>query len=131
MNKVVSLLIAGLLLMAPAAVFADNSLYPFEVKLNGETAKTKGGNAIFAVYSKAFPANAEIEVAATGQVIVNVFPCDSKGNPVSGQAPAILIFQAPKSSLAKTMDGKQLASGKYLANVVAESKTSRIVFDIQ
>ncbi len=130
MKKVASLLIVAVMLIAPA-VFAENALYPFDVKLNGETAKTKGNNAIFATFSNSFPADASLEVAASGQVIVNIFPSDKAGNPVAGQAPAILLFQAPKSSLAKTMDGKKLASGTYLANVVAESKTSRIVFDIK
>lgn len=130
MKKAVLFTLAIMVLMAPA-VFAEDPIYPFNVKLNGETAVKKGSNDIFAVFSSAKPSNAEIEVAAEGQVIVNVFASDKNGQPIAGQTPAILMFQAPKSTLAQTMNGKKLASGTYVANVVAGGRTSRILFDIQ
>ncbi len=130
MKKMISLILTVFALISTAA-FAEDPIYPFNVKLNGETAVKNEESDIFAAFSHPVPANAAIEVEATGQVIVNAFPCDEKGNPIAGQAPAILMFQAPKSSLAQTIDGKGLTPGKYLANVVAENKTSRIVFDIE
>jgi len=132
MKKIISLsLIAILPLLALSAFAGQDPIYPFNVKLNGQTAVKKDNHAIFATIANPVPANASIEVEADGQVIVNAFPCDAGGNPIQGQAPAILMFQAPKSSLSSTIDGRALSSGKYLANVVAGGTTSRIVFDIE
>lgn len=129
--------IALLTLMALAPLFVGNlfagqdPVYPFKVKLDGQAAVKKGGQAIFATIDSAVPANAEIEVEATGQVIVNAFQCDAKGNPIQGKVPAVLIFQAPKGTLAQTLDGNPLQPGKYIANVVANGATSRVVFNIE
>ena len=55
-----------------------------------------------------------------------------KDGTVDQGAPAAVIFtkDTDQVKLNATLDGKTLAPGTYLANVVAESKTSRIVFTI-
>lgn len=64
-------------------------------------------------------------------LIINAFPCQEDGT-VDRGAPAAVIFikDTDQVKLDATLDGKKLAPGSYLANVVAESKTSRIVFTI-
>lgn len=115
-----------------ASVFAyQDPVYPFKVKIGGREAVKKSSTATFAVIEEPVASDAEIEVAAKGQVIVNAFPSDDKGNPTPGAAPAVLMFQAPKGSLAKTMDGKKLAAKKYLANIVASGATSRVMFTVK
>lgn len=132
MTKAITLTLAAIFsLAATLLVAAPDPVYPFKVKLGGQTAVKKSGDAIFATVKNPIPADAEIEVEAQGQVIVNAFQCDKNGNAVQGNPPAILMFQAPKSSLAQTMDGSKLQPGRYLANVVAGGTTSRVVFDIE
>lgn len=132
MKKLFASLLVGFVSLTGACAIADQDpVYAFKVKVGGQEAAKKDAAAIFAVIEKPVAANAEITVAAQGQVIVNVVKCDEKGTPVQGAATEILMFQAPKGSLDKTMDGKKLEAGKYLANVVANNATSRIVFDVQ
>lgn len=131
MKKSVAVLFASLFTLAAVSAQAANPIYPFKVKLNGQEAAPQSDTAIFALVSKPVPANATIEVDAQGQVIINAVKCDANGTPVQGGAMAVIMFEAPKGSLDKTMDGKKLEPGKYLANVVAGQSTSRIVFDVQ
>jgi hypothetical protein len=49
-----------------------------------------------------------------------------------GQQPAVIFTQKTKSTkLDATMDKKPLKPGRYLANIVANGGTSRVVFVIE
>jgi hypothetical protein len=64
-------------------------------------------------------------------LIVNAFPCKEDGTVEDAQAAAIIFANNVKEvKLDATMDRKKLKPGTYLANVVAENKTSRIVFTV-
>ena len=126
-----SMLVGFISLMGVSAMAAEDAVYAFKVKVGGQEAVKKDPAAIFAIVEKPVAANADIEVEAQGQVLVNIVKCDEKGTPAPGAATAILMFSAPKGTLDKTMDGKKLEAGKYLTNVVAGNATSRVVFDIQ
>lgn len=130
MKKFAALVAVSVFLLSNLHVMAQE-VYPFKVKLNGHEAAKSSETALFATIAKPVPANASIEVAATGQVIVNAFQCDADGNPIQAGVTAVLIFEAPKGSLDKTLDGKPLEKGKYLANIVAGGETSRIIFDVE
>ena len=132
MNKLVSALLISAVVLTGAAAFADQDpTYPFKVTIGGQEAVKENPATPFAVINQAIPADANIEVAAEGQVIVNAVQCDDNGNPVAGKAMAVIMFEGPKGSLSKTLDGKKLEAGKYLANVVAGGATSRVVFNVK
>lgn len=128
MKKTLALLCCCLL--APLAAADRPDLYPFDVTLGGTKAVMKEGNEIFAQVDKPVAPDAvralEKEVP---MLIINAFPCKEDGSVEEAQPAAIIFAQNVKEvKLDATMDKKKLAPGMYLANVVAESKTSRIVF---
>lgn len=132
MNKVIAaVMLASVALSAPLALADQDPAYPFKVTIGGQEAVKENPVAAFAVIKEAVAADSEIQVAAEGQVIVNAVQCDDNGAPVAGKTMAVLMFNGPKGSLAKTMDGKKLEAGKYLANVVANGATSRVVFNVK
>ena len=132
MSKLVAAFLVTLFMAtSQVALASEDPTYPFIVKIAGQEAVKSDPVKPFAVINEAVANNSEIEVAAEGQVIINLVQCDDQGNPVAGKATAVLMFQGPKGSLDKTIDGKKLESGKYLANVVANGATSRVVFNVQ
>jgi hypothetical protein len=106
------------------------ALYPFDVTLGGTKAEMKAGNEIFAEVSKPVAPDAVLALEKeVPMLIVNAFPCKEDGSVEETQAAAIIFAQNVKEvKLDATMDKKKLAPGTYLANVVADGKTSRIVF---
>ena len=106
------------------------ALYPFDVTLGGTKAEMKAGNEIFAEVSKPVAPDAVLSLEKeVPMLIVNAFPCKEDGSVEETQATAIIFAQNVKEvKLDATMDKKKLAPGMYLANVVADGKTSRIVF---
>ena len=106
------------------------SIYPIDVTLGGIKAVAKDGNEIFAQVDK--PVAADAVLALEKEVpllIINAFPCKEDGSVEEAQPAAVIVAQNVKEvKLDATMDKKKLAPGMYLANVVADSKTSRIVF---
>ncbi len=115
-----------------AALSAEErpALYPFDVTLGGTKAEMKAGNEIFAEVSKPVAPDAVLSLEKeVPMLIVNAFPCKEDGSVEETQAVAIIFAQNVKEvKLDATMDKKKLAPGTYLANVVADGKTSRIVF---
>ena len=124
-------MVATFALSSPMAFADQDPTYPFKVTIGGQEAAKENPAAAFAVIKEAVAADSEIQVAAEGQVIINAVQCDDSGTPVAGKSMAVLMFEGPKGSLAKTMDGKKLEAGKYLANVVANGATSRVVFNVK
>jgi hypothetical protein len=108
------------------------ALYPFDVTLGGTKAEMKAGNEIFAEVSK--PVTSDAVLALEKEVpmlIINAFPCKEDGSVEETQPAAIIFAQNVKEvKLDATMDKKKLVPGNYLANVVADGKTSRIVFAV-
>jgi hypothetical protein len=129
--KALKVLLFCLLLIAPAAA---QDCYPFPVTLNGQAAERVEGDTNFAHFKGPFAAAPTMAVQGqTGQVIVNIFPSDEKGNVTNGVQPAIVLFDAGQSkSIDDNMTGKKHGAGWYAANVVCgASGTSRILFQIK
>lgn len=125
------LLLLTLLLAAPALA---QDCYPFPVTLNGQAAAKVEGDTNFAHFKGPFAAAPKMAVQEqTGQVIVNIFPSDAKGNVATGAPAAILLFDAKQSkSIDDNMSGKKHGPGWYAANVVCgASGTSRVLFQIK
>jgi hypothetical protein len=107
-------------------------LYPFEVTLGGQKAVMKEGNTLFAVVEKPVRPDALLVLEEPSpMLIINVFPCQEDGTVLESQTAAILfVKEAKEVKLDATMDKKRLVPGTYLMNVVAHSKTSRVVFTV-
>ncbi|HEY1121022.1 MAG TPA: hypothetical protein VGE67_05460 [Haloferula sp.] len=119
-------------LAAPLVAADRSTFYPFDITLGGTKAEMKAGNELFAEVSK--PVTDDAVLALEKQVpmlIVNAFPCKEDGTVEDTQAAAIIFANNVKEvKLDATMDKKKLKPGTYLANVVAENQTSRIVFTV-
>ena len=127
-----SALISFLVLLLPLSAAERPTFYPFDVTLGGTKAEMKEGNDLFAEVARPVAADA---VLALGKVvpmlIVNAFACKEDGTVEDAQAVGIYFANNMKEvKLDATMDKKKLPPGTYLANVVAEGKTSRMVFTI-
>ena len=107
------------------------TILPFGVKVGGLEAKAK--NQIYAELSKPVAPDAVLEVDSQGQmIIVNIFPCDSKGTVATGVQPEIILLQGTnKVALTATMSKKSLTDGTYIMNIMAESKTARVLFSVK
>lgn len=105
---------------------------PFDVSLGGQKAVMQEGNEMFATIAR--PVKADAVLALEAQVpmlIVNAFPCAADGTVQEGQPAAVIFAQNTKEvKLDATMDKKTLKPGNYLANIVANSATARIVFTV-
>ena len=126
------LLIPLVLLTAPLHAEERPLIYPFDITLGGVKAEVKEGNMLFAEVPKPVAADATLALdEEVPMLIINAFPCNEDGTVEEGQ-PAAVIFanQVKEVKLDATMDKKKLAPGTYLANVVANGKTSRIVFTV-
>jgi len=119
-------------LLAPLHAEERPSVYPFDVTLGGTKAEMKDGNGIFAEVSKPVAADAVLSLEKeVPMLIINAFPCKEDGSVEESQPAAIIFAQNVKEvKLDATMDKKKLPPGNYLANVVADGKTSRIVFAV-
>ncbi len=109
-------------------------LYPFDVTLGGQIAETGDLGDLFAVIKEPVEADAVLAIDQDAPVlIVNAFPCKEDGTILMDGAPAAVLFaqNASEVRLDATMDGKRLAAGTYLMNVVASGKTSRVVFTVR
>ena len=125
----ISLITTGLV----TARAQDDGSLPFPVSVGGQAATYKNGEP-FAKLAKPVKNDAPIEVTAKGDqmIIINVHKTDAKGAPTQGAQPAIILLQGTnKGTLAGTMDKQKLAAGDYLQSVVAEGKTSSILFKIE
>ena len=123
------------MLMGLAAVLGEEAerplLYPFEVTLGGQKAEIGEWGDLFAVVKEPVKADAVLSLEKEApMLIVNAFPCKEDGTILMDGAPAAVIFanQTKEVKLDATMDKKKLAPGTYLMNVVANGKTSRVVF---
>ena len=121
-----------LLLVMPLLAEERPVVYPFDVTLGGTKAVMKEGNELFAEVPKPVAADAVLALEkVVPMLIVNAFPCKEDGTVEEAQAAGIYFANNVKEvKLDATMDKKKLPPGTYLANIVAEGKTSRIVFTI-
>lgn len=120
------------LFLLPLAAEERPMFLPFDLTLGGEQAVMENGNELFAQIDKPVKADAVLELEAeVPMLIVNAFPCKEDGTVVESQAAAVIFAKDTKQvKLSDTMDKKKLEPGNYLANVVANGKTSRIVFQV-
>ena len=111
----------------------DATSLPFPVSVGGQAATYKKGEP-FAKLAKPVKNDAPLEVTAKADrmIIINVHKTDAKGAPAPGAQPAIILLQGTnKGTLAGTMDKQKIAAGDYILSVVAEGKTSSILFKIE
>ena len=129
MKKLLALLFCT---AAPLVAAERPDLYPFDVTIGGTKAVMKEGNEIFAEVDKPVAPDAVLALEKeVPMLIINAFPCKEDGTVEENQPAAVIFAQNVKEvKLDATMDKKKLAPGTYLANVVAENKTSRIVFAV-
>lgn len=123
-------ILAVLVLAVPA--LGNPDYLPFPVTVGDKPAvETESDN--HALVEAAVPPSAAMAVKdVEGQIIVNIFPCDEAGSAKNGVQPFILLFDASTSkSVSDNMQGKQLESGWYLANLVGGGKTSRVLFQVK
>lgn len=119
-------------LIAPA--LAQDGPLPFPVKIGGQAAVVAEGNTTHSNIAKPVAADAPMTVSnVTGQVIVNIFPSNEKGEPKdAGAQPLVLLFDAGSAKkISESMTGEAPKPGWHLANVVAGGKTSRVVFQVK
>lgn len=121
-----------LILLLPLAADERPLFLPFDITLGGEKAVMEDGNELFAQIGKPVKADAVLELEAeVPMLIVNAFPCKEDGTVLETQTAAVIFANnARQVKLSDTMDKKKLKPGMYLANVVADGKTSRIVFEV-
>ncbi|MFN5540190.1 MAG: hypothetical protein ACK481_09070 [Candidatus Melainabacteria bacterium] len=97
---------------------------PFKVKVAGQEAKVKS--------PVSASADLEFEVKDKSMIIINIFPFTDRGIVDNAAKPKIiLVNQSNKTKLNKTMDKAALQPGNYLMNVVADQKSSRILFEVK
>ena len=118
------------------SVFAQDErpvLYPFDVTVGGQKAEMGDWGDLFAVVKEPVKADALLEIPKIApMLIINAFPCKEDGTILMDGAPAAILFvkDTNQVKLDATMDGKKLTAGTYLMNVVANNKTSRVVFTV-
>ena len=110
----------------------EHLLYPFEVTLGGQKAVMQEGNMLFAVVEKPVKPDAVLALEEqSAMLIVNAFPCEEDGTVLETQTAAVIFAKDTREvKLNATIDKKPLVPGTYLMNVVAHSKTSRVVFTV-
>lgn len=138
---VLTLVAAGLVtaVVTPSAAQAQAraDIYPFDVKLGGQTAVIEGDPqiAIFAKVKNPVAADAELEVTGdAGLLLVNVFPVKPNGEVPSeaqGATKVIMVQSGTKTKLDATMDKSKLTPGLYGANIVFGGRTSRVMFTVK
>jgi len=125
------LLVGGL-----QAVAADRpAIYPFDVRVGGQLAVVTESPdvAIVARVPEPVAADAELEVTGEpGMLIINLFPAAADGEVAPGAQPKIILLpEGTKVSLSHTMDSSTLEPGIWLANVVFQQGTSRVLFEVK
>ena len=106
--------------------------YPFKVTVGGQEAKIQKKGDLFAVIAKPVKTDALLKIEKQSDLlIVNAFRREEDGTVASGTTPAAMFAQkADQVKLSATLDKKALKPGRYLMNVVAHRKTSRVVFTV-
>ena len=107
-------------------------IYPFNVTVGGQEAKMQKGGNLFAVIAKPVKTDALLKIEKQSDLlIVNAFRREDDGTVANGTTPTAMFAQkADQVKLNATLDKKVLKPGRYLMNVVAHSKTSRVVFTV-
>lgn len=112
---------------------AQSEILPFGVQLDGQEAVMTDRSQTFSYIVNPVASNAVLAVKGVeGQIIVNIFPANEKGEVKSGVQPYILLFDANDSkAINQNMGGHKLTPGYYLTNVVGGGKTSRLLFQVK
>lgn len=126
-------ILAFLTLIALSAPTLAQDVLPFPVTLGDQSAAMTDQSTVVSYIANPVSADAVMAVKnVEGQIIVNIFPADEKGDVASGAQPMILLFDASGSkAISANMQGKKPAAGWYMANVVGGGKTSRICFQVK
>lgn len=137
MHPFLTRFLAVFIVVMPGVLQAEErpAVYPFDVTLGGQKAVVEGNpsTAIVAEVPDPVKADAKLQVEGKpGMIIINVFPAKANGEVASDAQPKIIMAQnGTETSLANTMDDSKLDPGIYLANIVFNNATSRILFTIK
>jgi hypothetical protein len=129
--------LVALFLFIPAVAKASDrpAIYPFDVKIGGQTAAVEGDPAVavFAKIKDPVANDAELEVSGDpGMLIINIFPVKANGEVDPAAPPKIIMVQSGnKTKLSETMDKSTLAAGLWGANIVFNNGTSRVMFTVK
>lgn len=126
-------LLTLLTLLALAGTSFAQDVLPFGVSLDKQAAAMTEDSTIVAKLPGPVSAKAVMAVKdVTGQIIVNIFPSDDKGEVASGAQALILLFDASTTkAINANMQGQTPKSGWYVANVVGDGKTARVHFQVK
>ena len=121
----------GLLTLAATAA----TVLPFPVKVGGKAAVLAKDSDVVAVIADPVAADAELEAGVASNipmVIINAFPSDATGTVKDGASPFIILAQnTNKVKISATMEGKPLAPGYYVLNIVAANDTARVLLQVK
>lgn len=112
---------------------AESKNLPFGVNLGGQNAVETETSDSYAIIGNPVAAGAKLSVKGVqGQMIVNIFPSNDKGEANPGAQPMIILFDAGSSrSISENVQGTKVAPGWYLTNIVGDGKTSRVLFQVK
>lgn len=121
------------LLALAGTSYAQDNVLPFGVNLGDQAAAMTEDSSIVSKIANPVAAGAVMSVKdVTGQIIVNIFPANDKGEVASGAQAMILLFDASASkAISANMQGQTPKAGWYVANVVGGGKTSRVLFQVK
>ena len=107
-------------------------IYPFKVSIGGQEAKMLGKGDLFAVVAKPVKSDALLKIEKKADMLIlNAFKREEDGTVANGTTPhAMFARETDQVKLNATLDKKVLKPGRYLMNVVASGKTSRVVFTV-
>ena len=107
-------------------------IYPSKVTLGGREAMIQKKGDLFAVIAKPVTTDAFLEIEKQSELlIVNAFRREEDRTVASGTTPGAMFAQKDDQvKLNASLDKKVLKPGRYLMNVVAHKKTSRVVFTV-
>ena len=130
MRQLLTALITLFLLALPAA--AQEAL-PFPVTVGGQNAVMTDKSSVISFIEQPVSSSAVLAVKnVEGQIIVNIFPSDEKGEVANGVQPMILLFDASTGkAISDNIGGTTPKAGWYATNVVGGGKTSRVCFQVK
>lgn len=124
-------LILGLLGVLPLLGEERPLFLPFDITLDGQKAVMVDDNELFAQIAEPVKPDAVLKLEKPAKmIIVNAFFCRGDGVVMENQPVVIFASDAQQVKLSDAMNDQKFHPGEYLANVVVDGKTARIVFKV-
>lgn len=129
---IIHLVLAALVFSFAAGYGCSKSLQPVtETHIGGMPLDTK--SEILFKLNTPVAKDALVQVPGKQEnITVNIFPADENGNPLSSEAPQIILApNTDRFKLNQTMSKKDLTKGTYLMNIVYSGRTERVLFSVK